>query len=72
MVYPGHQPEDPGGASGPRRSVGSGWAPERPTGYRKDEQDRKKLVVDEEAAAVVRRIFALCAAGQGPSQIARC
>ena len=42
-----------------------------PYGYRKDEQDRKKLVVDEEAAAVVRRIFALCAAGQGPSQIAR-
>ena len=28
-------------------------------------------MVDEEAAAVVRRIFALCAAGQGPSQIAR-
>ena len=42
-----------------------------PHGYRKDEQDRKKLVVDEEAAAVVRRIFALCAARQGPSQIAR-
>ena len=42
-----------------------------PYGYRKNEQDRKKLVVDEEAAAVVRRIFALCAAGQGPSQIAR-
>ena len=42
-----------------------------PYGYRKDEQDHKKLVVDEEAATVVRRIFALCAAGQGPSQIAR-
>ena len=42
-----------------------------PYGYRKDKQDRKKLVVDEEAAAVVRRIFALCAAGNGPSQIAR-
>ena len=42
-----------------------------PYGYRKDEQNRKKLVVDEEAAAVVRRIFALCASGQGPSQIAR-
>ena len=26
-----------------------------PYGYRKDEQDRKRLVVDEEAAAVVRR-----------------
>ena len=42
-----------------------------PYGYRKDENDRKKLVVDEEAAAVVRRIFAMCAAGNGPSQIAR-
>lgn len=40
-----------------------------PYGYRKD--DQKKLVVDEEAAAVVKRIFALCAAGRGPSQIAR-
>ena len=39
--------------------------------YKKDEADSKKLVVDEEAAAVVRRIFAMCAAGRGPSQIAR-
>lgn len=30
-----------------------------------------KLIVDEEAAAVVRRIFALCVASNGPSQIAR-
>lgn len=42
-----------------------------PYGYKKDETDSKKLVVDEEAAAVVRRIFAMCAAGRGPSQIAR-
>ena len=41
-----------------------------PYGYIKD-QDTKKLAVDEEAAAVVRRIFAMCAAGKGPSQIAR-
>ena len=27
--------------------------------------------MDEEAAAIVRRIFAMCAAGKGPSQIAR-
>lgn len=40
-----------------------------PYGYMKDEQ--KKLVIDEEAGTVVRRIFALCAAGNGPSQIAR-
>lgn len=42
-----------------------------PYGYRKDENGRKKLVIDEEAAAVVRRIFTMCAAGNGPSQIAR-
>ena len=42
-----------------------------PYGYRKDENDSKKLVVDEEAAAIVHRIFAMCAAGSGPSQIAR-
>lgn len=41
-----------------------------PYGYRKD-PGTKKLVVDEEAAAIVRRIFAMCAAGSGPSQIAR-
>lgn len=38
--------------------------------YRKD-PDTKKLIVDEEAAAIVRRIFAMCASGSGPSQIAR-
>ena len=42
-----------------------------PYGYTKDENDRSRLLVDEEAAQVVRRIFALCAAGRGPSQIAR-
>ena len=41
-----------------------------PYGYRKD-PDTKKLIVDEEAAAIVRRIFAMCASGNGPSQIAR-
>ena len=42
-----------------------------PYGYRKNESAKGRLLVDEEAAAVVRRIFALCAAGNGPSQIAR-
>ena len=41
-----------------------------PYGYRKD-PDTKKLIVDEEAAAIVRRIFVMCAGGSGPSQIAR-
>ena len=41
-----------------------------PYGYIKD-PETKKLAVDDEAAAVVRRIFAMCASGNGPSQIAR-
>ena len=41
-----------------------------PYGYRKD-PDTKKLIVDEDAAVIVRRIFAMCAGGSGPSQIAR-
>ena len=41
-----------------------------PYGYIKD-PETKKLAVDVEAAAIVRRIFAMCASGNGPSQIAR-
>ncbi len=41
-----------------------------PYGYIKDPKT-KKLAVDDEAAAIVRRIFAMCASGNGPSQIAR-
>lgn len=40
-----------------------------PCGYVEDPQDKKKWVVDEEAAQVVRRIFNLCVAGKGPMQI---
>ena len=42
-----------------------------PYGYRKDENDSKRLVIDEESAAVVRRIFRLSVEGNGPAQIAR-
>ncbi len=42
-----------------------------PYGYKKDETDKQKWVVDEEAAAVVKEIFALCMKGFGPTQIAR-
>jgi site-specific DNA recombinase len=42
-----------------------------PYGYRKDPEDKKRWLVDEEAAEVVKRIFALCLEGYGPSQIAR-
>ncbi len=42
-----------------------------PYGYVKDPANKKKWVVDEEAANVVRRIFGLCIAGKGPMQIAK-
>ena len=42
-----------------------------PYGYRKKDNDTKEIVPDAEAAAVVRRIFDLCASGKGPNQIAR-
>lgn len=42
-----------------------------PYGYRKDEGDPKRLVIDEESAAVVRRIFRLSVDGNGPAQIAK-
>ena len=40
-------------------------------GYRKDTEDKNRWLVDEEAAAVVRRIFRLSAEGKGPGTIAR-
>ncbi len=42
-----------------------------PYGYRKSEIKGGPLETDEEAAQVVKRIFAMCAGGLGPSQIAR-
>lgn len=42
-----------------------------PYGYRKENNDTKEIVPDEEAAAIVKLIFSLCASGKGPSQIAR-
>ena len=42
-----------------------------PYGYKKSPEDREKWLIDEPAAEVVRRIFHLCLAGRGPSQIAR-
>ncbi len=41
-----------------------------PYGYKKSEDDPKQWIVDEPAARVVRRIFALCIEGLGPTQIA--
>lgn len=42
-----------------------------PYGYLKDPNNRKQWIVDEEAAAVVKRIYDLCVAGKGPMQIAK-
>ncbi|GAA6393664.1 site-specific resolvase TndX [Clostridiales bacterium] len=42
-----------------------------PYGYIKDPADKKKWIVDEEAAKIVKRIFDLCIAGKGPMQIAK-
>lgn len=41
-----------------------------PYGYLKSEADKNQWVVDEEAAAVVRRIFRLTIEGEGPYRIA--
>ena len=42
-----------------------------PYGYMKSPDNPKQWIVDEEASEVVKRIFALCLDGYGPSQIAR-
>ena len=54
-----------------RGEAGEHLASNPPYGYIKDPQDKKKWIVDEEAAKVVRRIFNLCIAGKGPMQIAK-
>ena len=40
-----------------------------PYGYMKDPKDKRKWIVDEEAAAVVQKVFSLCVDGLGPTQI---
>ena len=42
-----------------------------PFGYMKNPIDKRKWMIDKEAAKVVRRIFALCVDGFGPTQIAK-
>lgn len=42
-----------------------------PYGYMKDPADKKKWIVDEGAAEIVKRVFDLCIAGKGPMQIAK-
>lgn len=54
-----------------RGEAGEHIASNPPYGYVKEPQNKKKWVVDEKAAKVVRRIFGLCIAGKGPMQIAK-
>ena len=42
-----------------------------PFGYVKNPQDKEDWLVDEPAAEVVRKIYALCLDGRGPLQIAK-
>ncbi|HEL1796068.1 TPA: recombinase family protein [Streptococcus suis] len=44
------------------------WLP--PFGYIKDPNDRFKIIIDEEVAPIVRRIFRLCIEGMGTQKIA--
>ena len=54
-----------------RAQRGERVASRPPYGYRKDENDSKKIVPDEESSQVVKRIFELCAGGMGPARIAK-
>ena len=42
-----------------------------PFGYMKSPNDKTKWIIDDEAAQIVKKIFALCLEGHGTSQIAR-
>ena len=54
-----------------KASKGKRIASSVPYGYVKDPDDHEKWHIDEPAAQVVRKIYALCLAGRGPMQIAR-
>lgn len=40
-------------------------------GYKRDKDNPKQWIIDDDAAKVVRYIYSLCLAGKGPTQIAR-
>ena len=46
-------------------------SPTVPFGYKKSPENKEQWIIDEPAAEIVRKIFALCLDGRGPSQIAR-
>ena len=53
-----------------RMQDGKRVSPSVPYGYRRDPQDKQHLIIDEEAAAVVRRIFQMVIEGYGVKGIA--
>lgn len=53
-----------------RAERGTFLSPYAPYGYIKDPEDKNHLLVDEEAAAVIRRIFQMAAKGAKPWEIA--
>ena len=53
-----------------RMQDGKRVSPSVPYGYRRDPQDKQHLIVDEEAAAVVQRIFQMVIEGYGVKGIA--
>ena len=53
-----------------KAQAGKPLATHPPYGYKKSDTDKNLWEIDEEAAAVVRRIFQLCIEGNGPTQIA--
>ncbi|MCL2082071.1 MAG: DUF4368 domain-containing protein [Oscillospiraceae bacterium] len=50
--------------------AGERTSPHAPYGYSKDPENKKKLIVDEVASEVVKKIFRLCLAGLGVTHIA--
>ncbi|RKI38330.1 DUF4368 domain-containing protein [bacterium D16-51] len=52
-------------------NAGKHVASSPPYGYMKSPEDKEKWIVDEEAAAIVRRIFRMTMEGYGPYQIAQ-
>ncbi len=54
-----------------RRSQGNFLGKTAPYGYIKDPENKYKLLIDEKAAEVVRRIFDLFVSGKGISEISR-
>ena len=54
-----------------RRSDGKFLGTYAPYGYKKDPKDKHKLIIDEKASKVVKRIFELFVSGKGISEIAR-